>query len=87
MLDRIRSLKARLENLKERQTALSEEQRLLQQETSRYEEISREYDERNRRFICSQAGILALSLEEGGSLSCLWFPGSTRLPPRWQRHM
>lgn len=64
-LDRIRSLKTRLEALKERQTALSEEQRLLQQETSRYEEISREYDERNRRFICSQAGILALSLEEG----------------------
>lgn len=64
-LERIRNLKTRLEALKERRTALSEEQSLLQRETSRYEEISREYDERNRRFICSQAGILALGLAEG----------------------
>lgn len=64
-MERLNTLEKRLAALKEKQTILAKEQLLLQRETEQYEKISRTYDEQNRRFICSQAGILARSLEEG----------------------
>lgn len=64
-LEQIKSLEIRLTELKEKQAVLAGKQAALERETDNYEKISRCYDEMNRRFICSQAGILAQALKEG----------------------
>lgn len=64
-LEQIKSLEIRLAELTEKQDVLAGKQEALERETDNYEKISRCYDEMNRRFICSQAGILAQALKEG----------------------
>lgn len=64
-LEQIKNLEMRLAEIKKKQTILAKKQETLEQETDNYEKISRCYDEMNRRFICSQAGILAQALKEG----------------------